>query len=125
MKPEKQRLIHELLGGESRRENTLLAATRSLRRRRQWRVARRTFALIMLAAATVLLVEQNRQRPTFALSSPPAIQPTALRPAQSLTDEELLALFPNTPVGLATLPNGKKLLLFPRPGDEAKFITRL
>ncbi len=43
----------------------------------------------------------------------------------SLTDDELLALFPNTPVGLATLSNGKKRLIFPRPGDEARFITRL
>jgi hypothetical protein len=45
--------------------------------------------------------------------------------AQSLTDDQLLGFFPNTPVGLATLPDGKKLLIFPRPGDEARFITRL
>lgn len=44
--------------------------------------------------------------------------------SQSLTDDELLALFPNTPVGLATLPDGRKRLIFPRPGDEKRFITR-
>jgi hypothetical protein len=44
---------------------------------------------------------------------------------QSLTDDELLALFPNTPVGLATLADGKKRLIFPRSGDEQKFVTRL
>ena len=125
MKPEKQQLIHDLLDGESRRETTLLAATKILRRRRQWRVAWRSFALIMLAATMVVLVEQNRQRPPLAQISPPETKSSVPLQAQSLTDDELLSLFPNTPVGLATLPNGKKLLLFPHPGDEAKFITRL
>lgn len=44
---------------------------------------------------------------------------------QSLTDTELLALFPDTPVVLATLNNGQKKLIFPRPGDEARFVSRL
>ena len=125
MKPEKQQLIHDLLGDESRREATLLAGGRILRRRRHWRVAWRTFVVIALASATVLFVEQNRQRRTLAQFSPPAAKPAAPLQAQSLTDEQLLSLFPNTPVGLAKLPNGKKLLIFPRPGDDAKFITRL
>ena len=125
MKPEKQQLIHDLLAAdESRRETTLLAAAKILRRRRHWRVASRAFAVIALVSATVLLVEANRQRPTLAQISPPAKSAAPFQ-AQSLTDEQLLSLFPNTPVGLATLPNGKKLLLFPRPGDAAKFITRL
>ena len=42
-----------------------------------------------------------------------------------LTDEQLLALFPNTPVALATLPNGRKKLIFPHPGDEQKYVTHL
>ena len=42
-----------------------------------------------------------------------------------LTDNELLSLFPNTPVGLVTLLNGKKLLIFPRPEDERRFYTRI
>jgi hypothetical protein len=125
MKPEKQELIHDLLGDESRRETTLLAATQILRRRRHWRVAWRAFALIMLASATVLLVEQNRQRPTLVKISPPETKSSAPLQTQSLTDDQLLSLFPNTPVGLATLPNGKKRLIFPHPGDEAKFVTRL
>ena len=41
------------------------------------------------------------------------------------TNDQLLALFPDTPVGLAKLPNGKKLLIFPRAGDEQKFVTHL
>ena len=125
MKPEKQQLIHDLLDGENRRETTLLAGTKILRRRRHWRVAWRTFAAVMLATAAVLLVEQNRPRQPVARISPSETKSPAPLPAQSLTDEQLLALFPNTPVGLATLPNGKKLLIFPRAGDEAKFVTRL
>lgn len=125
MKLEKQQLIHELLDGENRREASLLAATKILRHRRQRRVAWRSFALVVLASATMLLVEQNRQRPALAQISPPAAKPADPLQAQSLTDDELLSLFPNTPVGLATLRNGKKLLLFPHPGDAAKFITRL
>lgn len=125
MTPEKQQLIHDLLDDKSRQETTLLAATNMLRRRRQWRVAWRTFALLLLATATALLVGQNRQRQTLARVSPPKDKPSAALQAQSLTDDQLLSLFPNTPVGLATLPNGKKLLIFPRPADEAKYVTRL
>jgi len=125
MKPEKQELIHDLLGDESRRETTLLAATTILRRRRRWRAASRIFALLALVSASVLLVETDRQRPTLAVVSATKTKSSAPTPAQSLTDDQLLSLFPNTPVGLATLPNGKKLLIFPRPGDEAKFMTRL
>lgn len=125
MKPEKQQLLADVLGGEGRDDATLLAAGKILRRRRQWRAACRTFALITLATAAVLLVTQNRQRPALVHISPPAAKPAAPLQARSLTDAELLALFPDTPVGLATLPGGKKLLLFPRPGDAAKFITRL
>ena len=125
MKPEKQKLIHELLDGESRRETTLLAATNILRRRRYWRTARQTFALITLLTTAIWLVEKNNQRRMSPQISMPETKSSATLQAQSLTDDELLSLFPNTPVGLATLPSGKKLLLFPRPGDEAKYITRL
>ena len=125
MKLEKQQLIHDLLAAENRRETTLLAGAKILRRRRHWRVARQTFAVLALAAATGLFVEQNRQQRTLAQMSPPIAKPAAPHQAQSLTDEQLLSLFPNTPVALATLPNGKKLLIFPRPGDAAKFISRL
>ncbi len=43
----------------------------------------------------------------------------------ALTDQELLALFPDTPIALATLENGKKRLIFPRAADEKRLITRL
>jgi len=125
MKPEKQQLIHELLDGESRREATLLAGIQTLRRRRHWRDAWRAVALMALMGLTTLVVEQNNRQPAPSQTATPATKPSASLQIKSLTDDELLGLFPNTPVGLATLPNGKKLLIFPRPGDEARFVTHL
>jgi hypothetical protein len=120
MKPEKQQLIDDLLGSENRREGTLLAGAKTLRRRRFWRAARPAFALTIaaLAISTTIWLPEQKNRPTtlVQISAPPQVK--------SLTDEELLALFPNTPVGLITLHNGKKVLCFPRPGDQAKFVTR-
>jgi hypothetical protein len=40
-----------------------------------------------------------------------------------LSDDELFDLFPGTPVGLAKF-GAKKILIFPRPGDEARFVSR-
>ena len=125
MKPEKKELIHELLDGESRREITLLAGAQILRRRRYWRATSQAFALIALATVAGLLVEQKIQRQAPSQISRTETKPVASIKVQSLTDDELLALFPNTPVGLVTLPDGKKLLIFPRPGDEAKFVSHL
>jgi hypothetical protein len=125
MKPEKEELLHDLLAGDGQREATLLAATNHLRRRRHWRLARQTFLLLTLVAATALLLETNNHGRMPGPAFRPAAQLAAAPRAQELTDEQLLALFPNTPVGLATLSNGKKLLLFLRPADAAKYVTRL
>jgi len=125
MKPEKQNLIHDLLDDESRRETTLFAGAKILRRRRQWRMARQVIALIMLAGVSTWLIEQNNHQQARVQIATPATKSFVPLQAQSLTDDQLLGLFPNTPVGIATLPNGKKLLIFPRPGDAAKFTTRL
>ena len=124
MKPEKQQLIQDLLGDESRREATLLAGGRILRRRRHWRTATRGLALALVATTVVWSLEQKKSPPSVQASLP-TVKPVASTQPRSLTDAELLALCPNTPVGLATLPDGKKLLLFPRPGDEKRFVTRL
>jgi hypothetical protein len=35
-----------------------------------------------------------------------------------------VALFPNTPVALAEI-GGREKLIFPRPGDEARYIARI
>jgi len=125
MKPEKQQLIHAVLDGDPRREATLAAATKILRHRRHWHAAGRALAVITLATTATLLVQPSRQPQPAPPISQPHARPVAPLPVQALTDDELLALFPNTPVGLATLPNGRKLLIFPHPGDEARFITHL
>jgi hypothetical protein len=78
-----------------------------------------------VATAAVLSLEQKKSHPPSVQASLPLAKPVASTQPHSLTDDELLALFPDTPVGLATLPDGKKLLIFPRPGDEKRFVTRL
>jgi hypothetical protein len=126
MKPEKQNLIRDLLDEDSNREATLHAGAQILRRRRQWRAVRRgTGVLVVVALAAVLVLKYetpNSAAPRVPKGGPKTAPVTQ---AKALSDDELLALFPNTPVALASLPNGKKLLIFPRPGDEQKFITRL
>jgi hypothetical protein len=127
MKPDRQQLLNELLGGEpgARREATLLAGARLLRRRRHWRAATRVaaFGLILLAAGlwwhTVPAPRPSTPTPWVVVPPPAPAGP------KELTDAELLALFPDTPVGLATLSDGRKRLIFPRPGDEEKYVVHL
>lgn len=122
MKPEHENLIGDLLNKDSLRENTLLAGAGVLRRRRQWRAVRQSVVVLaIIGGLTALWLKRETLRP---LPAQIALIP---QPAQvhSLTDDELLGLFTNTPVGLASLPDGKKRLIFPRAGDERRFITRL
>ena len=123
MKPEKRQLVHDLLDeqGSARREATLLAGGRILRRRRWRRASLRGFAGVAFLAVAALSLQQLVPTRTPILT---AVPPTPA-PAQSLTDAELLALFPDTPVGLVTLENGRKRLVFPRPGDEERFVKHL
>jgi hypothetical protein len=127
MKPDRRHLIHDLLDGErdTRREATLLAGGRILRRRRQLRMAAR--GLFFLASLVAVSFWFGRPNPHQTIAHAPlqAVSPVASSQPQALTDDELLALFPDTPVGLATLADGSKRLIFPHPGDERKFVTRL
>jgi hypothetical protein len=122
MKLEKQRLIHELLDDETRRSRPLLAGVRALRRRRFWRSARRNAAWALVLAAAGLWLEQSRPRHPQQQASAPRATPSAQARPQSLTDDQLLALFPGTPVALATLSDGSKRLIFPRPEDEQRLV---
>ena len=122
MKPEKRNLIQTLMDEEeaARRETTLLEGGRILRRRRCRRAAWRSFAGIAIIAVAVLSIQK--------MTKPRPLASTAIALPQertgSLADAELLAMFPKTPVGLITLENGKKRLIFPRPGDEERFMGR-
>ncbi|HWC59130.1 MAG TPA: hypothetical protein VHC44_05490, partial [Verrucomicrobiae bacterium] len=70
-----------------------------------------------------LALRRESPLPSRIASVAPSAAPVSQ--VHEMTDEELLSLFPNTPVALASLPDGTKRLLFPRPGDEQKFIKRL
>lgn len=124
MKPEKRRLLHDVLdeAGDNRRAATLVAGGRLLRRKRGWRTTFHALATMMLLVlAGVSFQRSMAPRSTIQAGG----SPVPATSAQGLTDAELLALFPETPVGLATLENGRKQLIFPRPGDEDRFIKRM
>jgi ferric-dicitrate binding protein FerR (iron transport regulator) len=123
VKPEKRILLEDVLG-DARREVTLRAGGRILRRRRWQRAAARSLAVLAAAALAALAIHQKRPQPVVAQSGPAESGSSAVR-VQYLTDDELLALFPNTPVGLITTADGRKRLIFPHPGDEEKYITHL
>jgi hypothetical protein len=124
MKPEKRQLIHDLLDEQHdiRRDATLMTGGHILRQRRWRRRAVQTLAAVTLLAASLLWLERlfPSRAPVLTKMAP---LPTA--PVQSLTDAELLALFPDIPVGIVTLENGTKRLVFPRPGDEERLLRRL
>jgi hypothetical protein len=122
MKPEKRRLIDDLLdeGGEARRAATLLVGGRILRRRRWRRAMVRGIgvaAVLGIAVSSILRMHSGSTRVVTNVPVHPAV-------SGRLSDEELLALFPDTPVGLVTLDNGTKRLVFPRPEDEQRFVSR-
>jgi hypothetical protein len=123
MKPEKRRLLDDVLG-QARREATLLAGGQILRHRRWQRAGTRSLAVLAVAVLAAVAIHQKRpvQVGSQSSSAHPGPQPAQV---QYLTDDQLLAYFPNTPIGLIKTANGRKSLIFPHPGDEEKFIIRL
>jgi hypothetical protein len=122
MKPEKRNLIQTLMDEDEvvLRETTLLEGGRILRRRRWRRMAGRSFAgiaILTLAVLSIQKVTQPRRQVLTTIALPQ-------KQTAALTDAELLAMFPKTPIGLMTLENGKKRLIFPRHSDEERFIAR-
>ena len=110
------------MAGKNRRETTLLAASRILRRRRQWRAGRRILAFVGILVFAAVLLGIQRNRGTILAQR---TKPNSSAPVHFLTDADLMALFPNTAVGLAKLTDGREILIFPRPGDQARYITHL
>jgi hypothetical protein len=119
MRPEKKHLLEIVMDEDraSHREAVLLAGARVLRHRRWRRLAWRSFAAgVAGLAAAALLLHKPSQHSTPALA-------LAAKPPGSVTDAELLEMFPKTPVGLVTLKDGTKRLIFPRPGDQERFMA--
>jgi hypothetical protein len=120
MKSERRLLINDLLddaGGEARRSATLTAGARILRHKRRRRAATRVFlvvGVIALAAISLHFATTPHGRTVSAVPKP-------IPKVHYLTDDQLLALFPNTPVGLATV-GGRKVLIFPRLDDRERFV---
>lgn len=123
MKPEKQHLLDELRngGGGQQREETLRAGAVILRRRRWKRAAAQGTAAAMAVILGGMLAERTlTQQPTTA----PAIAQVAAPKLKYLTDEELLAMFPDAPVGLAKAGESKRLI-FLNPADEKRYVARM
>jgi ferric-dicitrate binding protein FerR (iron transport regulator) len=117
MRPEQHRLITELLSSpeiETRRQATLTQGRRVLRHRRWRRGLFRAGCVAAAAAAFGVWFHPQPPRPDTAQL------PRGKEEIQSLTDTQLLALFPDTPVALANI-GGRKVLIFPRPADQKRF----
>jgi hypothetical protein len=124
---ERQKLIEDVFGGPefaSARGETLRRGGRVLRRRRFVRRARSAAWGVAAFLVPLLLVRNaSLHKPVnLARVGGPALQDSGDRIAV-LSDDELLALFPNTPVALAKI-HGKKRLIFLRPEDEARYLGR-
>ena len=138
MNPDKERLLDELWSDESRhsRAAILAAGGAILRRKRRNRIASQVCGFATLVIVAVLLAlrvvpshpsisGQTASPQTNRLASAHEAIVVANNPKVSVVnDAQLLALFPNTPVGL-TLVNGRKYLIFPRPEDEQKYVMNI
>lgn len=118
MKPESPDLLRDVLDAGQQREAILFAGGKILRRKRHIRFATRSLA-VAAVVALVIIGGQHRHTPRTV----PVTASASVSEVKYITDDELLALFPGTPVGLGTV-KGKKVLIFPRPGDEARFVAR-
>jgi len=124
MKRDKQHLLDDLLNesGSTHLRNSVLSQAHGLLRRKRRRAALTQSLALLAMFGCALVVWRGIWRP-----SPPAapgFAPVASAPpSHRLTDQELLNLFPDTPVGLATV-DGKQRLIFLNPADEERFITR-
>jgi hypothetical protein len=119
MRPEKKLLLEIVMDEDraSQREAVLVAGARVLRHRRWRRLAWRSCAAGVAVVAITGLLPHKSSHPF----PPPAA--LAVPPPGRVTDAELLGMFPNTPVGLVTLKDGTKRLIFPRPGDQERFMA--
>lgn len=109
----------------SRRAALLTAGGTILRRKRRMRVARSITGVALAIGAVILLSWylgplHSSTRAQLAKNA----HDDSARTIRVLNDDELLAMFPGTPVGIATV-NGKKRLIFPRSQDEQQYVIHI
>lgn len=137
MNLEKHNLLRDLQddGGEALRESTLRAGARILRRKRVRRaVVQWAGAAAALAVGGFFAESSLEQRETpMTTRVVVAATTTVIAPATGvasaskvhyLTDDELLAMFPGTAVGLVKAGD-KERLIFPNPADEKRYVARM
>ena len=107
-------LFEDLLP-DAQRATTLRLGARVLRRRR---IARRMAYALPLAAAAAIAVTLLHAPP--APQAPLLVAQTTVR---TISDDQLLSLFPGAPKALIQV-NGESRLVFTRPRDVARFIGR-
>ena len=130
-RPEDQ-LLSELFGGtDSFRTASLETTLSSLRRHRRAKLAARSvLAVALLAAASSFLLTQSNQTETQPqLTIRTSAQPIAAKPVpiipgttiRELSDDELLAAFPNRPVAIIGSQEERQLVLL----DDQQMIAAL
>jgi hypothetical protein len=135
MNPEKQNLLRDLQDdrGDAWRESTLTAGARILRRKRGRRAVVQWAGVAAMVGLGGFLAEstlERRETPMAAkvvIAVAPAATPAVVEAAGAvhyLTDNELLAMFPGTAVGLVKAGD-KERLIFPNPADEKKYVARM
>jgi hypothetical protein len=117
MKTTDRDLLNDLFPATDR-EASLQSVSRIMRRRRFIRRASQsiTIATVALVAAAVAIHKPDRS-PALVIASENVSKPA------SLTDSQLMALFPGVPRALMTV-NGKKRLVFLRTADAVRYVGR-
>jgi len=113
--------------GDRHRATILAGGAKILRHRRYWRAAKHVSGVFLIVFGAFWLAHTGKKQATTVRQAKQMTAPRDLEKSQvaTLSDDQLLAQFPNTPVALISLPNGKKQLIFLRPEDEAKFVAHL
>jgi hypothetical protein len=123
---DQDRMLREILDGRELsdlRRVSLEQGLASLRRRRQHRLVLRTCAVVFVPLLFLLVCLPRKSpvtpgRPVTYASLPHAPSPTpdVAAPIKFISDEELLALFPNRPVALIGRPGQQQLVFLDRAG---------
>lgn len=122
MKRDKRQLLQDVLDerAASYRDAALLAGASILRRKRWRRTTAR--ALGVIAAFALLAVVAEKSLPRHSPVVP--VAKAAPGGVHYLTDDELLSLFPHTPIALAKVGD-KKRLIFLNPKDAQRYMAPL